>query len=141
MNTPGKLVSALHVATIRGQQLRFYCTPNNDGLPDLPWHCVDDLLLCLGFDQEQRKSILRGFRTGPFPTNTIATEDGLVTIAPHHVAQTTISAAEKSLRKTTNLYDQYSLEMKEAGEILTAGMSITDFIYWMVAALKRHEAA
>ena len=34
------LIEPLHVATIRGLQLRFYRTPNDDGRPDFPWHNV-----------------------------------------------------------------------------------------------------
>jgi hypothetical protein len=37
------LIKPLHIGTIRGQQLRFYRTPNDDGRPDMPWHCHDDL--------------------------------------------------------------------------------------------------
>jgi hypothetical protein len=42
------LVEPIHVATIRGHQLRFFKTPNNDGRPDMPWHSHDDLIKCVG---------------------------------------------------------------------------------------------
>jgi hypothetical protein len=110
MNTPAKLVSPLHVATILGKRLRYFRTPYNDGRPDLPWHCVDDLQAILGLSREQRRYFLKAFRNGPFASSfeTVATEDGIVTIAPHYVAQGFIGAAAQMVGKTSHLYNEYS---------------------------------
>jgi hypothetical protein len=53
------LIKPLHIGTIRDQQLRFYGTPNDDGRPDMPWHCHDDLQRCFGMPRNQRRYFLR----------------------------------------------------------------------------------
>ena len=72
-------------------QLRFFRTPNTDGRPDFPWHAVDDLYFCLGLNRDLRRLFLRTMK-GHDRSQTIATADGVVTIAPHHVAQGCINA-------------------------------------------------
>src|SRR5215216_3999113 len=79
----------IHVATLAGQPLRFFRTPSDDGRPDLPWHAVEDLWRCLGLNRAQRHELLRQMRL-PAEVQTIATPDGIVTVAPHFVAQGTI---------------------------------------------------
>jgi hypothetical protein len=37
------MIKPLHIGQVGGQPLRFFKTPLDDGRPDLPWHCVDDL--------------------------------------------------------------------------------------------------
>jgi hypothetical protein len=96
------VVSPLHVATIRGQQLRLYRTPNTDGRPDFPWHSTDDLIRVCGATREFRRSLANACRSGPFKTDfrTIATIDGLVTITPHYVAQGVISSMAQCIGNT-----------------------------------------
>jgi hypothetical protein len=127
----------------RGRQLRFYRTPNNDGRPDLPWHSVDDLQHCLGLSRDQRRYFLKAFRNGPFASSfeTVATDDGLVTIAPHYVAQGFIdAAAAQMVGNTTHLYDEYSIAGMEATKKLTGGLHFSNgLLQWIAAALNRHE--
>jgi hypothetical protein len=81
-----ELMQPIHIATIGGHQLRFYRIPSNDGRPDMPWYCVDDLHQCLGLSRPQRKVMLSMMRKmGGFQT--IATTEGVVTIGPHYTAQ------------------------------------------------------
>jgi hypothetical protein len=49
------MIEPLHIATIDGQPLRIFKSPRNDGIPDLPWHAVDDLQQCLRLNRQQRK--------------------------------------------------------------------------------------
>jgi hypothetical protein len=88
------MITPLHVATIGGHPLRFFRTPINDGKPDMPWHAVDDLHQCLGLNRAARRFFLRKLQTGPWSkcVRTVATADGLVTVAAHFIAQGTISA-------------------------------------------------
>ena len=85
------MIEPLHVATVGGPPLRFFRTPINDGRPDLPWHAVEDLHRCLGLNRAARKYFLHRLREWKEP-RTVATADGLVTIAPHFIAQGTIDA-------------------------------------------------
>src|SRR5205807_1601323 len=83
------LVEPIHIATIRGHQLRFFRTPNNDGRPDMPWHSHDDLLKCIGLGSEERRTMLRNSQCGPLKDafKSIATIEGIVVIAPHYIAR------------------------------------------------------
>ena len=85
------MIEPLHVATVGGQPLRFFKSPLNDGRPDLPWHAVDDLHRCLGLNRDARRFFLRRLRQWGEP-KTVATADGVVTVAPHFMAQGTVDA-------------------------------------------------
>jgi hypothetical protein len=84
----------LHIGTVCGNSVRFFKTPNDDGRPDFPWHSVDDLQQALGLNRAARRFFLRKMRNGDWgaAVRTVAMDGGLVTIAPHFVAQGTISA-------------------------------------------------
>ena len=70
----------IHVAFLAGQPLHFFRTPIDDGRPDLPWHCVDDLNRVLGLDRAQRRFLLNRVRAQG-EMQTTATLDGIVTVA------------------------------------------------------------
>jgi hypothetical protein len=127
----------LHTATIRGHQLRFFHTPNNDGRPDLPWHCSDDLYRCMGLTRKERRYLQRRF-TNRNVFKTVATTGGLVTIAPHCVAQGATSAWNEI--GGTDIENEYALESALACKRLTAGLVFPEqLLPWLAAALKRHE--
>jgi hypothetical protein len=111
------IMRPIHTATIRGHRLRFYRTPRNDGRPDLPWHSADDLQACFGLNRQERRAFLQIWRrdhtkrTG-FLLQTVATEDGLVTIAPHYAGQGTCSALSKCLG--IDIEDPYGLAATDA---------------------------
>jgi hypothetical protein len=131
------ITQPLHVAIIRGHQLRFYRTPNNDGRPDLPWHCVDDLYRCMGLSREFRRQLQR-WHLAKKVTRTVATADGLVTIAPHCMAQGAIGAWKET--GGANIEHEYAMEGSIALGKLTAGLVFPDQVVpWAAAALKRHE--
>jgi hypothetical protein len=71
------MMKPLHIATIRNEQLRFYRTPNNDGQPDMPWHCCEDLYRCMGLSRDLRRHLQRHMKNGRFRTDcrTVATVD------------------------------------------------------------------
>jgi hypothetical protein len=82
------MIKPIHIATIE-HHLRFFRTRNDDGRPDMPWHCVDDLHRCLGLDRAARRIFLRKLheRGG---TQAVATADGIITVAPHYMVQGTV---------------------------------------------------
>jgi len=73
-------------------------TPNSDGLPDFPWHEVDDLHRCLGLTRAERKHFLH-LQAHKEALRIVATADGIVTIAPHFIAQGTIDASRPGARQ------------------------------------------
>jgi hypothetical protein len=136
------VVTPLHLAVINGKPLRFFRTPNNDGRPDLPWHCTEDLMAVLGTTRDFRRYWARQCRSGRFKADfrTVATADGLVTVAPHYVAQGTISAAAQMLGSTDAVYRAYSVAGADACKKLTAGLGFENgLLEWMRDALHRHD--
>jgi hypothetical protein len=89
------IAEPLHIAVLSGHPLRFFRTPLADGLPDLPWHAVDDLQRCLALNRHGRKiflALLRSNKRWNGIVRNVATADELVTVAPHFMAQGTIGA-------------------------------------------------
>jgi hypothetical protein len=79
-------VSPIHTGRLNGQPVRFFKGPT--GGPELPWHAVDDLYRALGLPRAVRRQLLRMTQeTWRQELRTVATTDGVVTIAPHDVAQ------------------------------------------------------
>jgi hypothetical protein len=135
------ITQPLHVAIIRGHQLRFYRTPNNDGRPDLPWHCCDDLYRCMGLPRGVRKHLQRHMKSRPFRNDfrTAATPDGVITIAPHYVAQS-IAAMWHEL-ECADIENEYARGGAAACKKLYAGLAPEQLLPWLKAALERHESA
>lgn len=136
------MITPLHEARVCGKRLRFFRTPLNDGRPDLPWHSVDDLQSCLGLSRAQRKIFLRMLqndqRMGPIQT--VATTDGLISIAPHFAAQGMIGAIQQVGMAKPEADAEYAVAGVEACKKLTGGMSFQNgLLEWMAAAMKRWE--
>jgi hypothetical protein len=138
----------LHVATIRGQQLRFFRTPNNDGRPDMPWHCCDDLYRCMGLPRDLRRHFQRSMSNGRFRRDfkSVATVDGVLTIAPHYTAQGLIGAAEELRHDNqdhaigcANIKDEYAFEGAAALQKLAAGLHGEQLLDFLGAAFRRHD--
>jgi hypothetical protein len=135
----------LHIATVGGHPLRFFKTPLDDGLPDLVWHAVDDLHQCLGLNRDARRVFLRKLKGAEWGkhTRTIATADGLVTVAPNYIAQGTVDAmieqgmTPASIRRD---YDHAGVEaMRKLG--VPFPFPSDEFFAWMKAAMNRWEDA
>ena len=133
------MIEPIHIATIGGQTLRFFRTPNDDGRPDFPWHCVNDLHRCLGFDQTARKFFLRKQRKWG-GLQTVATPQGSVVIAPNYMAQGGINAMIAMGQVSASFRAQYDAE----GAIALKGL-IAHLVFprpvlfvWMKEATSRH---
>jgi hypothetical protein len=115
------IVIPIHVATIRGKQLRLYRTPASDGRPDFAWHSTDDLQNILGTTREVRRYWAKECRKGPFKADfrTVATPDGLTTIAPHYVAQGTTDSFAQMVGSTKDVEEEYGFAVVEACNVLT----------------------
>lgn len=85
------LQTTLHTADVNGKPVRFFRSPQQG--PDFPWHVADDLFLALGFPRPVRKEFQRKLKADHADqVRTVATSDGIVTIAPHYMAQGAIGA-------------------------------------------------
>jgi hypothetical protein len=140
METTTMLVEPIHVATIRGHQLRFFKTPNNDGRPDMPWHSHDDLIKCVGLGRNERRMMLRMCQKGPLKNafRSVATAEGVVVIAPHYVARALLECmGEKTPEVLRDVDTAYCMAGGEALKKLTGDMPFEAFIPWTKAALDR----
>ena len=138
------MISPLHIGSVGGRQLRFFRTPLTDGRPDMPWHCVEDLHRCLGLNREQRKLFLRELKNSNWPTKTIATADGVITIAPHFVAQGTVDTwIEQGMAPTSvrNEYDKAGAEALKKLPKPPAAANPEAWLLWLKAATNRWEEA
>jgi hypothetical protein len=136
------MIQPIHTATIGGHPLRFFRTPNDDGKPDMPWHSIDDLHRCLGLNRELRKLFLSKLRKWG-SIRTVATADGIVTIAPHYMAQGCINAMVEKGIVPPDVRDAYDYEGSVALNKLVAHLPFPSdyFFAWMKAAMNRHEHA
>ena len=125
--------------------MRFFKTPNDDGRPDLPWHSVDDLHRALGLNRSARKFFLHKLRNDWEwdVARTIATDSGLIIIAPHFVAQGSISAMVETGMASPKAATDYTVAGTEALQNLVGHLQFPSkpWLQFMAAAMKRHEAA
>ena len=136
------MITPLHTATISGQPLRFFQTPNDDGLPDLPWHAVDDLQRCLGLNRSARKYFLHTLYSKHKEVRTVATTDGIVTVAPHFMAQGTVDAMVESKMAPASVRLEYDRAGAEAlKKLVPPGLVFLSdaWLGWMKAAMNRWE--
>ena len=133
------MIEPIHIATIGGQTLRFFRTPNDDGRPDFPWHCVNDLHRCLGLDQTARKFFLRKLRKWG-GLQTVATPQGSVVIAPNYMAQGGINAMIAMGQVSASFRAQYDAEgaIVLKGLIAHLGFPRPVLFVWMKKATSRH---
>src|SRR5262245_58109531 len=102
------LVEPLHVATVGSRPLRFFRTPLNDDLPDMPWVAIDDLGRCLGLSRAPRRIHLAVFyRVWRKAVRTVETPDGRVAIVPHAMARATVEALVDTGRAPVSARDEY----------------------------------
>jgi hypothetical protein len=108
------IISPIHVAPLGCSTLRFFKSPATS--PDLPWHVHTDLAACLDLPRPVRREFHRMLMNGPFKPDvrTVATDSGIVTIAPHFAAQGMIGASLEVGRVKP------AFEMEYAKAVITA---------------------
>jgi hypothetical protein len=139
-----KVIEPLHVAVIGGHPVRFFRTPLNDGRPDMPWHCVEDLHRCLGLNRDQRRIFLRELKNSKWPTKTIPAADGILTIAPHFIAQGVVDSMTDAGMAPKSVRDEYDQAGAEALQKLPqppAAANPEAWLLWLKAATDRWERA
>ena len=123
------ITAPIHTATINGHAVRFFWPPINDGRPDFPWHAVNDLMTAIGLPPGMIEHFLRGAKQDHAEMHrTIATPDGLVTVAPHPVAQGFLGAMVHVGRAPKTVELEYTKAITEAGECLPYSQTIDGVI-------------
>jgi hypothetical protein len=138
------MTSPLHIAMVGGHPLRLFATPLNDGRPDMPWHCIDDLYKCLGVNRDLRRHFQRKLKNSKWPTKTIAAADGIITVAPHFVAQGIIDTMVEVGVASKRAYAEYAQAGTEALKKLPqppAAVNPEAWLLWLKAARDRWDEA
>jgi hypothetical protein len=133
------VIKPLTVATIGKHPLRFFRPPND--VADFPWHAIDDLHRCLGLNRQQRRVFLCKLQTKNIQT--VATPDGIVSIAPHYMAQGTIDAMVEEGMAPARIRAEYDDAGAEAlRKLIPAHLTFPSdaWMAWMKAAWHRHDA-
>jgi hypothetical protein len=137
------MTKPIYIGTLNGKPLRFFESPNPG--PGFPWHSTDDLYKCLGLDHGTR-SMIRKFtaeHAGSKELRIIDTDNGLVTIGPHYLAQALIGAVAtagrdfgKVSKTEQELEDGYCKAAVEASHVFTDGMTQEEFIQFTITAFR-----
>lgn len=86
-----KLIAPILIGDFYGHEVRYFASPTYLATrqPDMPWHCVDDLWSALfpKGNTEAATFLKRKLRSDWHEVRTAATASGIVTIAPHFMAE------------------------------------------------------
>jgi hypothetical protein len=124
----------IYTGTINGRSVRFFETPLNDGKPDFAWHSTDDLMKAANLDPAMIDHFMRWSKADHGDVfRTIATPDGLVTVAPHFVAQGFTDAMVAVGRVPASFPNEYHTAVVSADDALP----LKD-IDGIIAAFHRH---
>jgi len=127
------IITPIHTGTIGAAPVRFFKAPLP--LPHLPWHCHDDLLRALGLPRPLRRHMQQVLQKHwGHDLKTVATSDGVVTIAPHYAAQGLLGAAV-DVGVGANLEMEYARQAAEALKALASHLPpAASFEFCMEAA-------
>jgi hypothetical protein len=116
------ILAPIHTATLGKSSLRFFKSPSSR--PELPWHVHDDLVACLGLPRHMRRQFQHMLANGPFKDDirAVATGAGIVTIAPHYVAQGLIGAAIDAGGITSEFELEYAKAAVAAMKVLAGDL-------------------
>lgn len=132
------VVAPIIVGVVNGKPVRFFKTPLNDGKPDLPWHATDDLARALGCDRGLRKHYQRMFQKDwPHAIRSIATAEGVVTVAPHFAALGFVSSMIENGIAPQSADMEYARSAIEACQELFGRISNAEELLLMVTARNR----
>jgi hypothetical protein len=109
----------IYTGIINGHPVRFFKTPMNDGKPDFAWHSTEDLMRAANLDTAMIEYFMRSTPSDQRSLyRTVATPDGLVTIAPHCVAQGFTGAMVAVGKAPASFPDEYHTAAFEADDKL-----------------------
>ena len=129
------MMAPLHIGQVNGHQVRFYRDPS--GHPALPWHSAEDIYLALGLPRHVRREFQRMTqRHWPGEVRTIGTADGIVTVAPHHVAQGVIGAAIEVGAVPAEIATEYAMAGAAALNKLVGDLPLASVMTFVANALQ-----
>ncbi|GJD36588.1 hypothetical protein [Methylobacterium aerolatum] len=123
-----------YTGTLNNKPLRFFMAPLPG--PHLPWHAPEDLQHCLDLPRDLRRDFQRKLRSSEWKDDirTVATSDGIVTIAPHFMAQGLIGAMQDVGRADAKTEVRYASECKKAWDLIYPGRDFSEAISLLIAA-------
>lgn len=129
-----RLAAPLHVRRLNGRPLRFFRAPLAG--THLPWHVFDDLQACLALPEDLRAALKRDLIAdwGRL-VRTVATADGIVTIAPHWMAAGLVGAVAGRTGDDLDLTMTYQQALFSAWAVLTGDMPAADSLALLQTAL------
>ena len=135
------LVTSAYTGTLNGKPLRFFKAPLPG--PHLPWHAAEDLHQCLALPRGLRRHFQQRLKSSEWTDDvrTVATADGIVTIAPHFIAQGLIGAMQDVGRADARTEIRYASQAKEAWDLIYPGASFADAISLLVTAFHNQGGA
>lgn len=133
------MLDPIHVGTILVGPVRFFCSPLDDGRPDLPWHAQDDLARALGLPAATIGKLRSRFiATHPDAFYNTRTAAGMVPIAPNFAAmEMVLEVLDRGKRKLA--IADHLLEATAALKALVAPMPMAARAAYPIAAFARWE--
>ncbi|ATQ66890.1 MULTISPECIES: hypothetical protein [Methylosinus] len=130
------VIAPLQIAPLGASTLRFFRSPRPGA--DFLWHAFDDLLACMALPRDRRRIFKRKLAADwRAEVKTIATRDGIVTIAPHYMAQGLISAMISEGYVRPSFEHDYSKAGSDALSKITLGWSAGEILAFLAEAHKR----
>lgn len=128
------LSAPAHIGTLNNRPLRFFKAPLP--APHLPWHAAEDLHQCLALPCDLRRHFQQQLKSSDWKNDvrTVATTDGIVTIAPHFIAQGLIGAMQGVGRADARTEIQYARQAKEAWDAIYPGRNFTEALSLLAEA-------
>ncbi|WP_331299202.1 hypothetical protein [Methylobacterium oryzae] len=115
------LVSPIYIGTLNAKPLRFFKSPTDE--PQLVWHAWDDLVACASLPRALNEKFQRSLRRDyPEAIRTVATAEGIVTIAPHWMAQDFINSMIETKRMPASADLAYTMQSVGAWNALTGNL-------------------
>lgn len=117
----GSLAAPLHIGRLNDRPLRFFRAPVSGN--QLPWHAWEDMQACLDLAPDIRAYFRRCLMEDwASDVRTVATSEGIVTIAPHWMAQGIIGAIGEIKGTEPTWSIAYTGQMVAAWGVLTGDM-------------------
>lgn len=141
MRAVRRLSEPLLEGWVPGGRIRFFTSPSwmETRRPDMPWHAVDDLWpLALGGTSVDLKRRLRSDWKEP---RTVATSEGIVTIAPHFMAEglfgavLEVASGDREAMRIRKLRGRYRHGLTQGMKLMTSHLGPVERMLFAVEAM------
>jgi hypothetical protein len=129
-----RVLAPAFTGTLNDKPLRFFKAPMPES--HLPWHAAEDLHACLDLPRDLRRYFQQQLRSSEWKADvqTVATASGIVTIAPHFIAQGLIGAMIDVGQSPASTEIRYSMQVKQAWDAIYPGGNFAEAISLLVTA-------